>query len=158
VTGPVFLGSQQVCRSAHAEQTATALTIYLGICERHNRPVRFEYPAGMGPAADIPCPGMHPAGQRRAAACGNHDADRPPSCASAAPTWTPTRAGLLTPADWGHGPFDWRTGSASRCIGPATWTTARDGRHRLASRPRHLARPPSPLTVLPSAPPQGAAS
>jgi hypothetical protein len=56
VTGPVFLGSQQVCRSAHAEQPATALTIYLGICERHNRPVRFEYPADMGPAADIPCP------------------------------------------------------------------------------------------------------
>jgi len=56
MTGPVFLGSQQVCRSAHAEKTARALTIYLGICERDNRPVRFEYPADMGPSADIPCP------------------------------------------------------------------------------------------------------
>jgi hypothetical protein len=56
MTGPVFLGSQRVCRSAHAEQTATALTIYLGVCARDNRPVRFEYPADMGPAADIPCP------------------------------------------------------------------------------------------------------
>jgi hypothetical protein len=56
MTGPVFLGSQQVCRSARAEQTATALTIYLGVCERDNRPVRFEYPADMGPSADIPCP------------------------------------------------------------------------------------------------------
>jgi hypothetical protein len=56
MTGPVFLGSQQVCRSVYAEQTATALTIYLGVCERDDRPVRFEYPADMGPSADIPCP------------------------------------------------------------------------------------------------------
>src|SRR5713101_4505956 len=56
VSEPVFLGSQRVCRSAHAEKTAMALTIYLGVCERDNRPVRFEYPLDMGPAAQIPCP------------------------------------------------------------------------------------------------------
>src|SRR6266536_928064 len=51
-----FLGSQKVRRSAYADKTATALTIYLGTCERDNRPVRFEYPLDMGPAAEIPCP------------------------------------------------------------------------------------------------------
>jgi Family of unknown function (DUF6011) len=51
-----FLGSQQVRRSAYAEKTATALTIYLGVCERDHRPVRFEFPADMGPSAQIPCP------------------------------------------------------------------------------------------------------
>ena len=50
------MGSQKVCRSAHTEKTATALTIYLGVCERDNRPVRFEYPLDMGPSAEIPCP------------------------------------------------------------------------------------------------------
>src|SRR5260370_6363963 len=49
-------GSEKVRRSAYAEKTATALTIYLGTCERDNRPVRFEYPLDMGPAAQIPCP------------------------------------------------------------------------------------------------------
>jgi len=53
MTGPVFLGSQQVCRSAHAEKTATALTIYLGVCERDNRPVRFSVPLRTGDLDDL---------------------------------------------------------------------------------------------------------
>ena len=40
----------------HFALLLVALTIYLGVCERDNRPVRFEYPADMGPAADIPAP------------------------------------------------------------------------------------------------------
>ena len=50
-----YLGSQKVQRSAYAEKTARATTIYLGTCKRDNRPVRFEFPANLGPAADVPC-------------------------------------------------------------------------------------------------------
>jgi hypothetical protein len=50
-----FLGEQKVSRSAYAIKTAEQTTIYLGVCERDNRPVRFEFPYGMGPTAVIPC-------------------------------------------------------------------------------------------------------
>ena len=50
-----YLGSQKVQRSAYAEKTARATTIYLGTCKRDNRPVRFEFPANLGPVADVPC-------------------------------------------------------------------------------------------------------
>src|SRR5262249_29239498 len=50
-----FLGAQRVNRSAHAIKTAEQTTIYLGVCERDNRPVRFEFPYDMGPTAMIPC-------------------------------------------------------------------------------------------------------
>jgi hypothetical protein len=50
-----YLGSRQVQRSAYAEKTARATTIYLGTCKRDNRPVRFEFPANLGPVADVPC-------------------------------------------------------------------------------------------------------
>ena len=50
-----YLGSRKVNRSAYAVKEAQALTIYLGGCERDNRPVRFEMPADLGPTAEIPC-------------------------------------------------------------------------------------------------------
>jgi Family of unknown function (DUF6011) len=50
-----YLGSQKINRSAHAVKTATATTAYLGICQRDNRPVRFEFPADLGPRATVPC-------------------------------------------------------------------------------------------------------
>ena len=50
-----YLGAQRVNRSAYAVKEATALTIYLGVCERDNRPVRFEMPLDLGPSAEILC-------------------------------------------------------------------------------------------------------
>jgi len=50
-----YLGARRVNRSAFAVKEADKLTIYLGVCERDNRPVRFEFPRDMGPAAEIPC-------------------------------------------------------------------------------------------------------
>lgn len=50
-----YLGAQQVNRSAYAVKEATALTIYLGVCERDNRPVRFEMPADLGATVELPC-------------------------------------------------------------------------------------------------------
>ena len=50
-----YLGARRVSRSAFAVREAEKLTIYLGVCERDNRPVRFEFPYDMGPAAEIPC-------------------------------------------------------------------------------------------------------
>jgi hypothetical protein len=51
-----FLGARKIQRSAYAEDTATPTTIYLGVCQRDNRPVRFEWPLDMGKTADLPCP------------------------------------------------------------------------------------------------------
>jgi len=41
-----YLGARRVNRSAFAVKKADKLTIYLGVCERDNRPVRFEFPRG----------------------------------------------------------------------------------------------------------------
>ena len=51
-----YVGSQQVNRSAYAVTTETPGTIYLGHCDRDDRPVRFDFAADLGPAAEIPCP------------------------------------------------------------------------------------------------------
>ena len=51
-----YLGSQQVNRSAYAVTTETPGTIYLGHCERDDRPVRFDLATDLGPVADILCP------------------------------------------------------------------------------------------------------
>ncbi len=95
MTGPVFLGSQKVCRSAHADKTATALTIYLGVCERDNRPVRFEHPRDMGPSAGIPCPecGQPVAGERLHAVTTTLTCDG--SCRSARRPWCECGCGGL---------------------------------------------------------------
>ncbi len=50
-----YLGSQKVNRSAYAVKEAAPTTIYLGVCERDNRPVRLEMPVDLGPTAEIPC-------------------------------------------------------------------------------------------------------
>lgn len=50
-----YLGAQRVHRSAHAVKTAAKTFVYLGVCERDNRPVRFEYPVDMGKTAMVPC-------------------------------------------------------------------------------------------------------
>jgi hypothetical protein len=55
MTQTMDLGHQKISRSAYAVKTAHATTIYLGVCERDNRPVRFEFPADLGPVAMIPC-------------------------------------------------------------------------------------------------------
>jgi hypothetical protein len=55
MTATMDLGCQKINRSAYAVKTARATTIYLGVCERDNRPVRFEFPYDMGPTAMIPC-------------------------------------------------------------------------------------------------------
>src|SRR6266566_1229014 len=84
---PVFLGSQKVRRSAHAEKTATALAIYLGVCARDNRPVRCEFPLDMGPSANIPCPqcGQPVSGERLHAVTTTLTCDG--SCRSARRPW-----------------------------------------------------------------------
>lgn len=51
-----YVGSQQVNRSAYAVTTETPGTIYLGHCQRDDRPVRFDFAADLGPLAEIPCP------------------------------------------------------------------------------------------------------
>ncbi len=50
-----YLGSQKVNRSAYAVKEATPTTIYLGVCPRDNRPVRFEMPADLGKSVELPC-------------------------------------------------------------------------------------------------------
>ena len=50
-----YLGAQRVLRSAHAVKSAAKTFVYLGVCERDNRPVRFEYPVDMGKTAMVPC-------------------------------------------------------------------------------------------------------
>ena len=70
-----------------------------------------------------------------------------------------TRAGLLTPTGWGHGPFD-RRGRFSVPLyrtGDLDHLAARAGIDWQAVRATPLGRR-SPLAALPSAPPQGAAS
>lgn len=130
MTGPVFLGSQQVRRSAHAEKTATALTIYLGVCERDNRPVRFEYPADMGPTADIPCPEctLPVTGERLHAVTTTLTCDR--SCRSARRPWCECGCGGN-----GHGNL-WTAGALTgqRQVVESALAKYRAGQARIAAQ------------------------
>src|SRR5260370_10858733 len=51
-----YLGARRVQRSAHAVTYGERLTIYLGVCDDHQRPVRQDMETDRGPSAKIVCP------------------------------------------------------------------------------------------------------